>query len=102
MESMLCMLINSRKVFVTTENSFSAKYLSEVLSLNVKCNVKYYPSATTGLDYAGLLSIKDGNYNELQKCYILIFTCATVRAVHLELPVVFPIKFGYSNLTFIA
>ena len=34
-----------------------------------------------GLDYAGPLFIKEN----VQKCYILLFTCAVARAIHLEL-----------------
>jgi hypothetical protein len=41
------------------------------------------PFAVTGIDYAGSLFVKVGN--TLQKCYISLFTCATTRAVHLEL-----------------
>lgn len=39
----------------------------------------------TGLDYAGPLFVKDYNCKDGQKVYILLFTCATSRAVHLEL-----------------
>jgi hypothetical protein len=41
------------------------------------------PFAVTGIDYAGPLFIKVGN--TLKKSYIALFTCATTRAVHLEL-----------------
>jgi hypothetical protein len=41
------------------------------------------PFAVTGIDYAGPLFVKVGN--TLKKCYIDLFTCATTRAVHLEL-----------------
>ena len=37
------------------------------------------PFSVTGCDYMGPLHTKDG-----QKCYILLFTCAVVRAVHIE------------------
>lgn len=40
---------------------------------------------TTGLDYAKPLYVKEGDNNELQKCYILLFNCATVRTVNLEI-----------------
>ncbi|XP_028390705.1 uncharacterized protein LOC114515614 [Dendronephthya gigantea] len=42
------------------------------------------PFETTGVDFAGPLSYKLTK-KEDGKCYILIFTCATSRAVHLEL-----------------
>lgn len=38
-----------------------------------------------GVDYAGPLYIKNSNYSELQKVYVLLFTCCSTRAVHLEL-----------------
>ena len=50
-------------------------------SFRVNC---CYLFETTGLDFAGTLHANEGNDNELQKCYILLFTCATVRAVHLQ------------------
>ena len=45
------------------------------------------PFDTTGIDYAGPLLVKDV-YTEgsgMNKSYILLFTCATTRCVHLEL-----------------
>ena len=42
------------------------------------------PFETTGVDFAGPLTYKLTKKEE-GKCYILIFTCATSRAVHLEL-----------------
>ena len=41
------------------------------------------PFAVTGVDFAGPLYVKVGR--ETQKPYIALFTCATTRAVHLEL-----------------
>ena len=41
------------------------------------------PFETTGIDFAGPLSYKISK-KEQGKCHILIFTCATSRAVHLE------------------
>jgi hypothetical protein len=41
------------------------------------------PFAVTGIDYAGPLFVKVGG--TLKKSYIALFTCATTRAVHLEL-----------------
>ena len=38
----------------------------------------------TGLDYAGPLFVKD-NINSVSKVYILLLTCASSRAIHLEL-----------------
>ena len=40
------------------------------------------PFTITGLDYSGALFVKNG---KVGKVYILLFTCATTRAVHLEL-----------------
>ena len=60
-----------------------------VASFRVNC---CYPFEATGLDYAGQLDANKGNDNELRKCYILLFTCATVRAVHLEITRDFPSK----------
>jgi hypothetical protein len=42
------------------------------------------PFETTGVDFVGPLTHKAGK-KEDAKCYILIFTCVTSRAVHLEL-----------------
>jgi hypothetical protein len=40
------------------------------------------PFAVTGIDYAGPLFVNVGNTPK--KCYIALFTCVTIRAVHLE------------------
>ena len=49
-------------------------------NFRLKCNHAF---ENVGLDYAGPLFIKEkGN---AQKCYILLFTCAVTRAIHLEL-----------------
>ena len=42
------------------------------------------PFETTGIDFAGPLSYKISK-KEQGKCHVLIFTCATSRAVHLEM-----------------
>ena len=41
----------------------------------------------TGLDFAGPLYVRNifGNDEQMHKCYILLFTCATSWSVHLEL-----------------
>ena len=41
------------------------------------------PFQVTGIDYTGALSVRDNN--AIKKAYILLFTCAVTRAVHLEL-----------------
>lgn len=41
------------------------------------------PFVITGIDFAGPLYVKVGR--EMQKAYIALFTCASTRAVHLEL-----------------
>ena len=38
-----------------------------------------------GDDYAGPLYIKESNRSDLKKMYVLLFTCCSTRAVHLEL-----------------
>ena len=42
-----------------------------------------WPFETTGVDFTGPLDYKVTK-KERGKCYVLIFTCATSRAVHLE------------------
>ena len=42
-----------------------------------------YAFQFTGLDFAGPLFVKDGSKSS--KCYILLLTCASSRAIHLEL-----------------
>ena len=42
------------------------------------------PFDTTGVDFAGPIAFKISK-KEQGKCYILLFTCATSRAVNLEL-----------------
>ena len=46
-----------------------------------------YSFQTTGIDYAGPLLVKEiyTADSQMYKCYILLFTCATSRSVHLEL-----------------
>jgi len=41
------------------------------------------PFETTGLDFAGPLEYKITK-KEQGKCYVLLFTCYTLRALHLE------------------
>ena len=45
--------------------------------------VRSRPFQHTGVDFAGPLHVKSGQ--EMMKAYIALFTCATTRAVHLEL-----------------
>ena len=46
-----------------------------------------HPFQTTGVDYAGPLTVKvkvkEGS--DCKKCYICLFTCAVIRVVHLEI-----------------
>ena len=46
-----------------------------------------FPFETTGVDYAGPFYVRDiySTSVDMNKCYLLLFTCATSRAVHLEL-----------------
>ena len=46
-----------------------------------------YPFESVGVDYAGPLFVRDiySSSKNMNKCYILLFTCATTRCVHLEL-----------------
>ena len=77
------------------ENWRIPKLRSKVKRIINECNVckayrvkPYGRTATAelppGVDFAGPLSYKLTKKEE-SKCYILIFTCATSRAVHLEL-----------------
>jgi len=43
------------------------------------------PFETTGLDFAGPLYVDAENGNGQRKVYIMLFTCAAIRGVHLEL-----------------
>ena len=65
-------------------------------SFRVKC---CYPFEATGLDYTGTFYANEGIDNELQKCYILLFTCTTARAVHLQITRDFSSK-SFSNSMF--
>ena len=72
-------------------------------SFRVNC---CYPFETSGLNYAGPLYANEANDNKLRKCYILLFTSATIHAVRLEITRDFSSKslvlviFGFSNSTF--
>ncbi|XP_063435740.1 uncharacterized protein LOC134716663 [Mytilus trossulus] len=41
------------------------------------------PFTATGIDFTGALQVKD-NENVIKKVYICLFTCASTRAIHLE------------------
>ena len=45
------------------------------------------PFTSTGIDFAGPLLVRNNNDGKgaLRKTYICVFTCFTMRAVHLEL-----------------
>ena len=49
-----------------------------------RINISSYSFQSVGLDFAGPLLIESGKDNA-HKAYILLFTCASSRAVHLEL-----------------
>ena len=50
-----------------------------------ECNVKLtVPFATVGVDYLGSINVTNSE-KEASKFYFCIFTCATTRAIHLEL-----------------
>ena len=57
---------------------------NELPAYRVQCEFAF---ENTGLDFAGPLYCTDvfGSDGTLRKCYILLFTCATTRGVHLEL-----------------
>ena len=47
-----------------------------------------FPFANTGVDYLGPLLVRqvyDSNSNEMHKTWIVLYTCAVTRAVHLDL-----------------
>ena len=56
----------------------------ELPDYRVQCNHAF---EVVGIDYAGPLFCKDifSPNNDVHKCYILLFTCAFSRAVHLEI-----------------
>lgn len=43
------------------------------------------PFQTVGVDYTGCITLKNPADNSLDKYYVCMFTCATTRAIHLEL-----------------
>ncbi|XP_060559755.1 uncharacterized protein LOC132719842 [Ruditapes philippinarum] len=50
-----------------------------------KCRVSdVKPFTYTGVDFSGALLVRDSNKRDI-KAYLCLFTCATTRAVHLEL-----------------
>ena len=55
--------------------------VGDLPSFRISCEHAYQ---NIGVDFLGPLYFKSVN-NEMQKCYILKFPCAVVRAVHLEL-----------------
>ena len=46
----------------------------------VKCA---YPFQTSGVDFTGPIYVKNGS--QIEKSYIVVFSCANIRAIHLEL-----------------
>ena len=59
-------------VYKLIQGKFLLPPKTPVPSFRVNC---CYLFETTGLGYAGTLYANEGNDNELQKCYILLFTC---------------------------
>ena len=47
--------------------------------------IRSLPFQCTGLDYFGPLYIKRGNHGDRRKVWVSLFTCAAVRASHLEI-----------------
>ena len=52
---------------------------------NFRFEQRSKPFLNTGLDYAGPFSIKIGRGKTRKKVWILVLTCLTIRAVHLEI-----------------
>ena len=73
----MCFLQCSRR-----KNNFTTRYTKPA---EYRVSYVTYPFEVTWLDYAGLLFAKDVNQKDMNKCYILLFTCTATRAVHLEL-----------------
>lgn len=44
--------------------------------------MNFVPFLSTGLDYMGPFKVKEAG--SIMKCYVLLFTCARIRAIHLE------------------
>ena len=69
-----------------TQKVFAIKHLNapQMAPLPDMRVLRTRPFQHTGVDFAGPLYIKT-NPDESAKTYIALFTCATTRAVHLEL-----------------
>uniref|UniRef100_A0A5S6QKN7 Integrase catalytic domain-containing protein n=1 Tax=Trichuris muris TaxID=70415 RepID=A0A5S6QKN7_TRIMR len=61
----------------------STHYTQQMAPLPEDRITQAYPFERTGLDFAGPLYVKRGR--SVKKVYICLFTCMTIRAIHLEL-----------------
>ncbi|CDW60604.1 hypothetical protein TTRE_0000899301 [Trichuris trichiura] len=61
----------------------SSPFVQKIASLPEEGITQAFPFERTGVDFAGPLYVKYGKCSK--KAYVCLFTCMTIRAVHLEL-----------------
>ncbi|KRY81274.1 hypothetical protein T4D_16120 [Trichinella pseudospiralis] len=71
------------KECVTCRKENAKPFLQKMSDLLRERVVEVLPFENTGLDIAGPLYAREGNF--VRKVYICLFTCMTTRAIHLEL-----------------